>query len=126
MDNPIVNTDATVLIRRVALAVVGLMAVILLWIWGVSSVQISDPYIQKVLSLPGDSTRGHAIFEMNCAGCHVQEADHQIGPSLKDVSQRKSQVSIIRQVIGGKTPPMPQFQPNPQDMADLLTYLEQM
>ncbi|MFZ4555923.1 MAG: cytochrome c, partial [Pseudanabaena sp.] len=26
----------------------------------------------------------------------------------------------------GETPPMPQFQPSPQDMADLLSYLKQL
>ncbi|MEX6779317.1 cytochrome c [Limnospira fusiformis] len=123
LDNHIANTHITEIIQRVALVALGLMVVILLWVWGVSSVKISDPYIQKVLSLTGDPTRGHAIFG---AGCHVSQVEHQIGPNLEDISQRKSQISIIQQVVSGKTPPMPQFQPNPQEMADLLNYLEQI
>jgi len=35
-------------------------------------------------------------------------------------------LDLIRQVTSGQTPPMPQFQPSPQEMADLLKYLEQM
>jgi hypothetical protein len=31
---------------------------------------------------------------------------------------------MIQQVTGGNTPPMPQFQPDPQEMADLIEYLK--
>lgn len=86
----------------------------------------SDPYIQKVLALKGYTENGHAIFEINCAGCHGWEADGNVGPSLHQVSRRKSKVGLINQVISGKTPPMPKFQPKAQEMADLLGYLEQL
>ncbi|MBC7968761.1 MAG: cytochrome c, partial [Verrucomicrobia bacterium] len=76
-----------------------------------------------VLALEGDSMQGHAIFLMNCAGCHGNEAAGHVGPSLRDVSNRKSKASIIHQVISGQTPPMPQFQPSSKEMADLLSYL---
>ncbi|NEP63040.1 MAG: cytochrome c [Symploca sp. SIO2G7] len=89
-------------------------------------IQISDPYVQNVLSLQGDSLQGNAIFQINCAGCHGIEADGKIGPSLHYVSRRKSEWSLIRQVVSGKTPPMPKFQPNPKEMADLLSYLEEL
>ena len=82
-----------------------------------------EPYVREVLSLTGNPVQGGAIFQMNCAGCHGVQADGRVGPSLIDVSSRKSRVSIIDQVISGKTPPMPQFQPSPQEMADLLSYL---
>lgn len=85
-----------------------------------------DPYVQEVLSLKGDDIQGHAIFQINCAGCHGIMADGKVGPSLKNVSSRKSQVGLIEQVISGKTPPMPKFQPSPQEMADLLSYLESL
>ncbi|NER30629.1 MAG: cytochrome c, partial [Symploca sp. SIO1C4] len=39
---------------------------------------------------------------------------------------RKSKISLIHQVTDGKTPPMPKFQPSPQEMADLLSYLEEL
>ncbi|HEY9884533.1 MAG TPA: c-type cytochrome, partial [Thermosynechococcaceae cyanobacterium] len=60
------------------------------------------------------------------AGCHGTEAAGRVGPSLREISNRKSKVSMIHQVISGQTPPMPQFQPSPQEMADLLSYLESL
>jgi mono/diheme cytochrome c family protein len=85
-----------------------------------------DPYIQKVLSLSGNTTQGNAIFQMNCSGCHGFEANGKVGPNLHAVASRKSRQALIEQVISGKTPPMPQFQPSPQEMADLLSYLESL
>lgn len=100
-----------------------MLAVGLVWV-GIRKVQASDPYIQEVLVLQGDTTRGQAIFRMNCAVCHGIEANGEVGPSLLKVSERLSQVKLIHQVVSGETPPMPQFQPNAQEMADLLKYLE--
>ncbi|MCU0550714.1 MAG: cytochrome c [Leptolyngbya sp. Prado105] len=92
----------------------------------VNSFHRPDPYVQKVLSLPGDTVQGHAIFQINCAGCHGIMADGKVGPSLRNVSSRKSPPRLIKQVISGQTPPMPKFQPSPQEMADLLSYLESL
>jgi hypothetical protein len=39
------------------------------------------------------------------------------------VDSRKNNRQLIQQVVSGRTPPMPRFQPEPQAMADLLTYL---
>lgn len=104
------------------------MAVLALIVgFGVLQVQRANtPYIKTVLSLTGDANQGHAIFLMNCAGCHALQLEQQVGPSLEGISQRKSEIDLIYQVISGRTPPMPQFQPNPQEMADLLSYLEQL
>ena len=88
--------------------------------------KMSDPYIKEVLSLQGNVSRGYEIFQINCAACHGQFADGIVGPSLEDVSHRKSRISLIEQVISGKTPPMPKFQPDSQAMADLLVYLENL
>jgi mono/diheme cytochrome c family protein len=85
-----------------------------------------SPYVQNVLTLSGEQNQGAAIFSMNCAVCHGLMADGRVGPSLKHVSARKSPSALIEQVISGKTPPMPQFQPEPQVMADLLSYLESL
>lgn len=126
MNNQLANIEIPVLLRRVSLFAVGIMLLILLWLFGLNMIHVSDPYVEQVLSLDGDPIKGHAIFQMNCAGCHVQKATAQVGPSLQDVSQRKSPVGIIQQVISGQTPPMPQFQPSPQEMADLLSYLEKL
>lgn len=86
--------------------------------------QHSDPYVQAVLEREGDAVRGNAIFQMNCAGCHGTLANGKVGPSLRGVSNRRSQIGLIRQVISGKTPPMPTFQADPEEMADLLSYLK--
>ena len=112
--------------RRIILMVVAVMLVIGTSILGVHLVQVSDPYIHTVLSLNGDIARGHAMFQINCAGCHGFQADGRVGPSLQHVSGRKSKISLIHQVTSGQTPPMPKFQPNPQEMADLLSYLEKL
>jgi mono/diheme cytochrome c family protein len=90
--------------------------------------QLNRPslYVQNVLALPGERQQGAAIFSMNCAVCHGLMADGRVGPSLKHVSTRKSPTALIEQVISGKTPPMPQFHPEPQVMADLLSYLESL
>ncbi|NJK36270.1 MAG: cytochrome c, partial [Oscillatoriales cyanobacterium SM2_2_1] len=59
-------------------------------------------------------------------GCHGSQADGNVGPSLHNVPKRKSEIGLIHQVISGKTPPMPKFQPTAQEMADLLRYLENL
>lgn len=93
---------------------------------GLHQFQYSDPYVRSVLTLQGNPVQGQAIYQMNCAGCHGIQANGLVGPSLLAVSSRKSEVGIIHQVTSGKTPPMPQFQPSPQAMADLLSYLESL
>ncbi len=85
-----------------------------------------DIYTQSVLNLAGDPVQGRSIFVMNCVACHGQWADGKVGPNLHGVSDRKSDARLIHQVVSGETPPMPQFQPSPQDMADLLSYLKQL
>jgi len=101
-----------------------LVAVILAAVFFVRHAQAADPYVQEVLALRGDRDRGQEIFQMNCAVCHGMEAHGEVGPSLLGVSARKSKSKLINQVVSGNTPPMPQFQPEPRDMADLLEYLE--
>lgn len=102
------------------------LLIVLLANLGFHQWQLQDPYVKNVLSLTGDPVRGHAIFQMNCSGCHGLQADGRVGPSLQGVSKHKSKIGLIHQVTSGDTPPMPQFKPNPQDMADLLSYLEQL
>lgn len=111
-------------LQRVLVAVVTVCLVALATFAVARYIQPADPYVQEVLSLEGAASRGQEIFQMNCAVCHGLEARGEVGPSLLRVSSHKSEVSLIKQVVSGKTPPMPQFQPNPQDMADLLRYLE--
>jgi mono/diheme cytochrome c family protein len=85
-----------------------------------------DPYTKSVLELSGDPVQGRSIFVMNCVACHGQWANGKVGPNLHGVSERKSDAKLVQQVVSGETPPMPQFQPSPQDMADLLSYLKQL
>ncbi|BAZ70378.1 cytochrome c class I [Fischerella sp. NIES-4106] len=101
-----------------------ILLALLLGIFAVRIVRASDPYVKTVLSLTGDPVQGHAIFQINCAGCHGLEADGRVGPSLQGVSKHKSPYGLIHQVISGETPPMPKFQPSTKEMADLLSYLE--
>jgi mono/diheme cytochrome c family protein len=115
-----------ILIRRISIIVLAVVLAIAASLFGFHLIQVSDPYMHSVLSLNGNPTRGHAIFKINCAGCHGLDGDGQVGPSLQHVSQRKSKISLIHQVISGETPPMPKFQPSPQEMADLLSYLEKL
>lgn len=103
-----------------------LCAIALAVFFVVRHVYAADPYVQDVLALEGNGDRGQDIFQMNCAVCHGIEADGEVGPSLLGVSARKSKSKLIQQVVSGNTPPMPQFQPDPKDMADLLEYLEQL
>lgn len=124
MQNQLAKPDT--LIRRIALVVLALLLVIGVSILGFHLIPVSDPYTRNVLSLEGDPVRGQAIFQINCAGCHGTEAAGKVGPSLQHVSKRKSEASLIHQVISGETPPMPKFQPSTQEMADLLSYLEQL
>ncbi|MBE9063484.1 cytochrome c [cf. Phormidesmis sp. LEGE 11477] len=103
---------------------VGLLFFVCVAIGGVYALAPNDPYVQDVLQLTGDADRGHDIFQLNCATCHGLYADGEVGPDLHNVSERRSRAALITQVISGQTPPMPQFQPNERDMADLLAFLE--
>ena len=83
----------------------------------------SDPYTRSTLQLSGSLERGEQLFLINCAGCHGIAAQGLVGPNLHGVHNRKNNRQLIQQVVSGRTPPMPRFQPEPQAMADLLTYL---
>lgn len=111
---------------RIAFFSLAVLLAILLGIFAVNMVRTSDPYVKGVLSKTGNPTQGHAIFQINCAGCHGLEATGSIGPSLQAVSKHKSRYGLIHQVISGDTPPMPKFQPSTEEMADLLSYLESL
>ncbi len=123
LDKQLTKTEITV--HWIPLLALVIIIVIPITIFTVDIVvNISDPYVKNVLSLVGDPARGEAIFRTNCAGCHGWQGSGLVGPSLKEVSKRKSTYGLIHQVISGETPPMPKFQPGFQEMADLLSYLE--
>jgi len=133
LDNPVLETqltsaetEASVRPRRLALTLLAITGAFVVAIAFIAIFRHTDPYIHNVLKLHGSAEQGQVIFQMNCATCHGLTGDGMVGPSLHHVSSRKSRIGLIQQVISGKTPPMPQFQPNPQEMADLLRYLESM
>ncbi len=122
LDNQLPSADSV--IQGIALTILAVLFAVLLAVLGLYQFRHSDPYVKEVLSLTGDPAQGQAIFQMNCSSCHGQYADGRVGPSLHNISDRKSRVGLIKQVTSGQTPPMPQFQPSPKEMADLLKYLE--
>ncbi len=124
LKTPVIHLDVDRLIQRIALFALAGLLTIGLSVLGFHHWQMSDPYVRAVLEIEGDVSHGRAIFQMNCAGCHGDSGDGLVGPSLHSISAHKTRASLIRQVIGGQTPPMPQFQPSPETMADLLEYLE--
>jgi mono/diheme cytochrome c family protein len=124
LDNQLTKSESS--LQRAVLIALAILSAVLLVVLGVYTLRVSDPYIKSVLTATGDPIQGHAIFQMNCSGCHGLAADGKVGPSLHGISERKSRVGLIEQVISGKTPPMPQFQPSAQEMADLLSYLESL
>jgi mono/diheme cytochrome c family protein len=115
---------AEVNVQKLVLMALALITVAILAVAGVYVWQHSDPYVQSVQAIRGDAVRGNSIFQMNCAGCHGTLATGKVGPSLVKVSSRRSQLSLMDQITSGKTPPMPKFQANPSEMADLLSYLK--
>ena len=133
LDNPVLETQPTsaetetsVRPRRLALTLLAIIGAFVAAIAFITIFRPPDPYIGDVLRLQGSAAQGKVIFQMNCATCHGLTGDGVVGPSLHHVSSRKSRIGLIQQVISGKTPPMPQFQPNSQEMADLLGYLESL
>ncbi len=121
-----VNSDKSTLKQtpKLLLVLALILAIVVSGFVGVYASQAAtDPYTRQVLALEGNDLQGNAIFQINCAGCHGIKADGNVGPSLKSVSQRKSDSRLIKQVISGEYAPMPKFQPEPQEMADLLSYL---
>ena len=108
---------ALVLLAALACAV---LALVLL------SASHRDPYSQAVLERVGSAQEGGRLFRLNCAGCHGLAAQGLVGPNLHGVERRKNDRQLIQQVVSGRTPPMPRFQPDPQAMADLLAFLHSL
>lgn len=109
--------------QKIILAVVGIVLAIIFACIAVYSIRMSDPYVRDVLELNGSVSNGQAIFQLNCAGCHGDFGVGKVGPSLEHVSSHKTKIGMIRQITTGQTPPMPKFQASPEEMADLLSYL---
>ncbi len=86
----------------------------------------NNTYIIKTLELNGSIKKGDSLFKMNCVGCHGITARGLVGPDLHSITHRLNDSAIIKQVIEGRTPPMPSFEIDPQNMSNLLTYLHSL
>ena len=85
-----------------------------------------NKYIIETLELKGSAEEGHSLFKINCVGCHGITARGLVGPDLHSITQRLNDKEIIKQVTGGLTPPMPSFEIDPKNMANLLKYLHSL
>ena len=119
-------TEPKSFVRQIVSAAIAVSVALLIYLAIYYFHDLSNPYLKSVLALNGDPANGKQIFQINCSGCHGKEGKGIVGPSLQDISHRRSNISLIHQVIDGKTPPMPKFQPEPETMADLLSYLESL
>ena len=86
----------------------------------------NNTYILKTLELSGSVKEGDALFKMNCVGCHGITARGLVGPDLHSITQTLNDKEIVKQVIEGRTPPMPSFEIDPQNMSNLLRYLHSL
>ena len=113
------------LVQRAWLVVGILFIAVGITFWGTHAMEAKDPYIHSVLELTGDIERGQDLFTLKLwpPATELPQVARS-GQIYTMSSERKSRVALIQQVISGKTPPMPQFQPGPKDMADLLSFLE--
>ena len=87
--------DLNSLLKKAALVAVALVVTVVLSVVAIRYAQASDPYIQEVLALQGNGSRGEAIFNMNCSACHGLEATGEVGPKLLGVSDHKTKVGLI-------------------------------
>ncbi|AFY72423.1 cytochrome c, mono- and diheme variants family [Synechococcus sp. PCC 7502] len=126
MNNQVLNSDSSPRRSLYVSLIIGILILAIVVMGSMFFLNKTDAYTEAVLKLEGDPVKGRSIFVMNCVACHGQWADGKVGPSLKNVSERLSKSRLIHQVVSGETPPMPQFQPAIEEMADLLSYLSQL
>ena len=86
----------------------------------------NNKYIIETLGHNGSAEKGDSLFKINCVGCHGITARGLVGPDLHSITQRLNDKEIIKQVTGGLTPPMPSFEIDPVNMANLLKYLHSL
>lgn len=126
MGDSLSKPDLNASIRQATVTFLVILLIVAIACFAVQASRLNDPYVRRVLAATGDSTQGNIIFQINCAGCHGADATGLVGPTLRNVSGHKSDLDLINQVISGKTPPMPRFQPSPEIMADLLSHLKSL
>ena len=117
------NENSIRLVSAIAIFVGIAVLVLVLWLSGVFQ---ADPYVKATLGLQGGVENGEKLFRVNCVGCHGISAQGLLGPGLHEVSYHLNEKEIINQIMQGRTPPMPSFQMEPQQMANLLAYLKSL
>ena len=63
MDNEQTVSNA---VQRLSSVVIGIVLTIAIAVWGLYVLHPVDPYVQGVLALTGDASRGREIFKLNC------------------------------------------------------------
>ena len=86
----------------------------------------NNKFFIETLELNGNAKEGDAFFKINCFGCHRIKARGLVGPDLRSITNRLNDREIIKQVVGGFTPPMPSFEIVPVNMSNLLKYLHSL
>ena len=86
----------------------------------------NNKYIIETFELNGSAEKGDALFKMNFVGCHGITTRGLVGPYLYSITKRLNDKEIIKQVIGGLTPPMPSFEIDSVNMFNLLKYLHSL
>ncbi len=117
------NTSSIGLVRALVLLASFTCILLVLWFLFISQ---QDPYVEAVLGLEGSQRNGAKLFRMNCAGCHGINAQGLVGPNLREVISLRRDPELIKQVVSGRTPPMPSFELEEETMADLLAYLHSL
>jgi len=120
----LINQNQKIGFLRIFLLSISTFALLILF-WNIGNFK-QDPFITETLSIHGKDLSGSKLFKINCAGCHGISAQGFVGPDLHEATLELSDKKIINQVICGLTPPMPSFEIEPQEMADLLAYMHSL
>jgi mono/diheme cytochrome c family protein len=74
---------------------------------------------------PGDPARGEALYGEMCAACHGTRGEGSVGPSLKDLHERREVASTV-EWIKNPSVRMPKLFPSSmtaQDVNDVASYV---
>ncbi|MFN3353511.1 MAG: c-type cytochrome [Brevundimonas sp.] len=81
--------------------------------------------------MPGSTARGAQIAQTRCGGCHAVDrggvSPHPSAPAFRDLSSRYPVADLQEGLAEGLVtahPDMPEFSFEPQEVRDLIAYLE--